>query len=201
VSLDTLTSIGRIPVGTPTNVPDGLAISKEGLLYVGSRGAPDVNGVRPELTIERWSPTGDFLGTFIHTGVIGTDYGFDLALDFDAKGNLYVLNTISGELRKYSAKGMDLGVIASGFGIGDIVVVRGGPTTSRECKNGGWKTFLSPRTFHNQGDCVRFVNTDGELSIPKGLRFPHDDHNSGDPHRGRPSPWHFGGGKYHFRDR
>jgi hypothetical protein len=31
------------------------------------------------------------------------------------------------------------------------------PTSTEQCKNGGWTTFTSPRTFRNQGDCVRFV--------------------------------------------
>ncbi len=33
-----------------------------------------------------------------------------------------------------------------------------GPTSSDDCKNGGWQTFDSPQ-FKNQGDCIQFVNT------------------------------------------
>jgi hypothetical protein len=159
VSLET-EAVSHFTVAPVVGGVDGLAISKNGILYVGNRGTPDANGVRPELTIDRWSPTGDFLGTFIHTGVAGTDYWFDIALDFDAEGNLYVLNHLTGELRKFSPKGRDLGIIASGFGpLGDVVVVRGGPTTKEECKHGGWKSFEVPRAFKNQGDCIQFVNT------------------------------------------
>jgi len=156
-SLATLAKIGSVATLSAPGGPAGLAISKDGTLYIGNRGVPGANGARPELTIDRWSPTGDFLGTFVHAGVVGTDYGFDLALDFDAQGNLYVLNTITGELRKFSPSGVDGDVIASGFGTyGDVVVVRGGPTTKEQCKDGGWQMF--PRTFKNQGDCIKFVN-------------------------------------------
>jgi uncharacterized repeat protein (TIGR03803 family) len=35
----------------------------------------------------------------------------------------------------------------------------GPPTNKDQCKDGGWKTFTTPRKFKNQGDCVSFVNT------------------------------------------
>jgi hypothetical protein len=35
----------------------------------------------------------------------------------------------------------------------------GPPTSTDQCKKGGWQTFNVPRTFNNQGDCVSFVNT------------------------------------------
>jgi hypothetical protein len=35
----------------------------------------------------------------------------------------------------------------------------GPPTNKDQCKNGGWQTFNTPRTFKNQGDCIQFVNT------------------------------------------
>jgi nitrous oxidase accessory protein NosD len=35
----------------------------------------------------------------------------------------------------------------------------GPPTTANQCKNDGWKTFNTPRTFKNQGDCIQYVNT------------------------------------------
>ncbi|MEP7346767.1 MAG: hypothetical protein ABI877_15955 [Gemmatimonadaceae bacterium] len=33
----------------------------------------------------------------------------------------------------------------------------GPPTNANQCKNGGWKTFNTPRTFRNQADCILFV--------------------------------------------
>ena len=33
------------------------------------------------------------------------------------------------------------------------------PANKDECKNGGWKNFIFPRTFKNQGDCIQYVNT------------------------------------------
>ena len=35
----------------------------------------------------------------------------------------------------------------------------GPPTNKNECKDGGWQTFNTPRTFKNQGDCIQYVNT------------------------------------------
>jgi hypothetical protein len=33
------------------------------------------------------------------------------------------------------------------------------PANKDQCKNGGWRTFSTPRRFMNQGDCIQFVNT------------------------------------------
>lgn len=35
----------------------------------------------------------------------------------------------------------------------------GPPSTTDQCKNGGWKNYNAPRTFKNQGDCIQYVNT------------------------------------------
>ena len=35
----------------------------------------------------------------------------------------------------------------------------GPPTNKEQCKDGGWQTFNTPRTFKNQGDCIQYVNT------------------------------------------
>jgi parallel beta-helix repeat protein len=35
----------------------------------------------------------------------------------------------------------------------------GPPTTANQCKNNGWQTFNTPRSFKNQGDCIQYVNT------------------------------------------
>jgi choice-of-anchor C domain-containing protein len=42
-----------------------------------------------------------------------------------------------------------------GDGIGDVC---DGPAAKDQCKNGGWATFIFPRVFKNQGDCVSFMN-------------------------------------------
>jgi hypothetical protein len=44
---------------------------------------------------------------------------------------------------------------------GDLVVVDAatGPTTTEQCKKGGWRSF---GIFNNQGDCVSFVATKGK---------------------------------------
>ncbi len=33
------------------------------------------------------------------------------------------------------------------------------PLIKLQCMNGGWRNFIVPRQFKNQGDCIRFVNT------------------------------------------
>lgn len=35
----------------------------------------------------------------------------------------------------------------------------GPPAVVSDCKNDGWMTFSHPRSFSNQGDCVRYLNT------------------------------------------
>jgi hypothetical protein len=35
----------------------------------------------------------------------------------------------------------------------------GPPTNKDQCKNEGWKSFNTPRSFKNQGDCIQYVNT------------------------------------------
>jgi hypothetical protein len=35
----------------------------------------------------------------------------------------------------------------------------GPPTNASQCKDGGWQTFNTPRSFKNQGDCIQYVNT------------------------------------------
>jgi hypothetical protein len=45
------------------------------------------------------------------------------------------------------------------FFIDDVSFTAALPTTTAECKNGGWETF---GIFKNQGDCVSFVATGGK---------------------------------------
>lgn len=48
-----------------------------------------------------------------------------------------------------------------GDGIGDVCDARTGPPRDkRQCKDDGWRRFDAPRPFKNQGDCIRFVNTE-----------------------------------------
>lgn len=43
-------------------------------------------------------------------------------------------------------------------GIGDACDAQTGPPSTKEqCKNDGWRRFNFPRTFSNQGDCLRFL--------------------------------------------
>jgi hypothetical protein len=49
--------------------------------------------------------------------------------------------------------------LASTFGTPCAPPPIGPPTNANQCKNDGWKTFNTPRTFKNQGDCIQYVNT------------------------------------------
>lgn len=33
------------------------------------------------------------------------------------------------------------------------------PANANQCKNDGWKNFINPRKFKNQGDCIQYMNT------------------------------------------
>jgi hypothetical protein len=50
----------------------------------------------------------------------------------------------------------------------EITSTRVLPTSKKQCKKGGWRTFGS--TFKNQGDCVSFVATKGRN--PPGTNQP-----------------------------
>ena len=41
----------------------------------------------------------------------------------------------------------------------DFSACEGPPTTANQYKNDGWKTFNTPRSFKNEGDCIQYVNT------------------------------------------
>lgn len=43
-----------------------------------------------------------------------------------------------------------------GDGIGDACDA---PASANQCKKGVWQSFVYPRQFKNQGDCIQFVNT------------------------------------------
>jgi hypothetical protein len=47
-------------------------------------------------------------------------------------------------------------------GVVQVPVPQVGPPTSKNaCKNGGWKTFTTPKKFKNQGQCVSYVASHG----------------------------------------
>jgi streptogramin lyase len=140
--------VGRVRLISPTGLDlgdfitaagvEGLAFDFRGGLYVSNY----LTGV-----VERYSPSGDDLGSFAAPATYG--------IAFDSLGNLWSAAG-TGRVEKFSPSGKDLG----GFGTGgrDIAIVPG-PVTPEQCKDGGWETFEFPRVFKNQGDCIKFVNT------------------------------------------
>lgn len=47
--------------------------------------------------------------------------------------------------------------VSSAFSV-NVPKACGSPLVVGECKGNGWSAFTYPRTFSNQGDCVRYVN-------------------------------------------
>jgi N-acetylneuraminic acid mutarotase len=68
------------------------------------------------------------------------------------------VGVVNGVLYAIGGTTDDLGAYAIVEAFTPMSVV-GPPTNRDQCKNGGWRTFDTPRTFKNQGDCVAFVNT------------------------------------------
>ena len=67
-------------------------------------------------------------------------------------------------------------------GVGDVCDA---PANKDECKNGGWQRFIYPKRFEDQGDCMRFVESnrtivvhstadDGPGSLRQALRLARD---------------------------
>jgi prepilin-type processing-associated H-X9-DG protein len=53
-----------------------------------------------------------------------------------------------------------------GDGIGDACDAQSGPPANLDqCQNGGWGLFNFPRTFKNQGECIKFFNTESNLNV------------------------------------
>ena len=106
--------------------------------------------------VERYSPLGADLGTFVSIGLSASIFG----IAFDAAGDLYVANYAEGNIHRFSPAGDDLGVFASTAPVRprDLVIIPLGaaPTVKEECKDDGWQSFDS---FKNQGDCIQLVNT------------------------------------------
>jgi hypothetical protein len=47
-------------------------------------------------------------------------------------------------------------------GVGDTCDA---PANKDECNNGGWQRFIYPKRFENQGDCIRFVESDRTIVV------------------------------------
>jgi YVTN family beta-propeller protein len=86
-----------------------------------------------------------------------------LAVPAQAQTRAYVANDDSNSVSVIdtvtNALVATVGVGAYPYGVAIHTLVIGPPTTTDQCKKGGWQTFNVPRTFKNQGDCVSFVNT------------------------------------------
>lgn len=110
------------------------------------------------------------LATVLSPYVLHADFGSPIAL---TPGNFYILQVDpdggffgvaasyangypdgAGFQGTFSLPGLDWG-FRTYYG----EPASSGPQSKNDCKNGGWASFTTPRSFKNQGDCIQFVNT------------------------------------------
>src|SRR5205814_1576421 len=105
---------------------------------------------------------GDFYGTTSQGGASGYGTVFKIT----SGGSLTTLYSFSGSDGANPFAGLVQGndgnfygttVAGGAYSQGTVfkITVMVGPTNKDQCKNGGWQTFTSPRTFKNQGDCIQ----------------------------------------------
>jgi hypothetical protein len=129
-----------------------------------SAGAFDTtfNGGFSDAFVTKLGPSGSaplLYSTYL--GGSGSDVGAAIAVD--AAGNAYATGltgsadfpTSAGAFDTTANGGLDAFVTKLATQPAGV----GPPTSKEQCKNGGWQTFNTPRTFKNQGDCIQFVNT------------------------------------------
>jgi uncharacterized delta-60 repeat protein len=101
--------------------------------------------------LARYLPDGTLDTTFSGDGIV-TDFG-GLGLVIQPDGRLVVAGSFS---TTGNEGGFDIALARylSGAASG-----AGPPTNKEQCKHNGWRAFTIPRTFRNEGDCIRFVTT------------------------------------------
>ena len=92
------------------------------------------------------------VGTF-PSGVATTPDGTRAYVTNAGSNSVSVIDTATNSVET------TFGVGTYPYGVAIHTLGIGPPTTTDQCKKGGWQTFNVPRTFKNQGDCVSFVNT------------------------------------------
>jgi kelch-like protein 18 len=99
------------------------------------------NSSGPLATAEAYNPRTD---TWTAIAPMSTArYGLTLGVN---DGVLYAIGGTTDDLGAFS--------IVEAF-----TPVVGPPINKIECKNGGWQTFNTPRTFESQAHCIKFVHT------------------------------------------
>ena len=99
-------------------------------------------------------------GLLYSTYLGGSDVDVGVGIAVDAEGSAYVTGRTDSTNFPTTAGAAQ----TTNAGLGDAFVAKFEfvvplPTSTDQCKNGGWKTF---GVFKNQGDCVSFVATKGK---------------------------------------
>jgi Beta-propeller repeat len=108
--------------------------------------------------VTKLDATGSGLVYSTYLGGIDTDRGLDIAVD--AAGSAYVTGqTHSGDFPTTAGAAQTTLAGFSDAFVAKIEFAVPLPTSTDQCRNGGWKTF---GVFKNQGDCVSFVASKGK---------------------------------------
>jgi hypothetical protein len=111
-----------------------------------------------DISLTGLAPNAEFIGglEFTYIDPPGSTTGGSVGpgtLTADANGS-FAISWTEGTPTIFTAT-----VVYQGQTLTKTVTVTCQPTTTADCKNGGWKTY---GVFKNQGDCVSFVATGGK---------------------------------------
>ena len=102
-------------------------------------------------------------GLVYSTYLGGSDVDIGVGIAVDGAGSAYVTGvTVSTNFPTTAGAAQTTHAGDSDAFVAKIATL---PTSTDQCKNGGWKTF---GVFKNQGDCVSFVASKGK-NPPSGL--------------------------------
>jgi len=76
----------------------------------------------------------------------------------DVNFEIYTMSAVDGSnVTRLTFTGLGEADLRADWGTGQILA-SGPPQSANDCKGDGWKTYITPASFKNQGQCVAFVN-------------------------------------------